>query len=106
MEKGDMLVLDPMLSHAGSGFREGLPPGSPDARYVLFSLFADKGVIGRTLAGLRNRNYTAPADKYTDEMRAAVPEEWRSLLDWELGDDSDGPDMAETASGAARTARM
>jgi hypothetical protein len=84
MEKGDMLVLDPMLSHAGSGFREGLPPGSPDARYVLFSLFADKGVIGRTLAGLRNRNYTAPADKYTDEMRAAVPEEWRSLLDWEL----------------------
>ena len=42
METGDMLVLDPMLSHSGSRFREGLPPGAPDARYVLFSLFADK----------------------------------------------------------------
>lgn len=63
MDTGDMLVLDPMLSHAGSRFREGLPPGAPDARYVLFSLFADECCAGRTLAGLRSRNYTAPADK-------------------------------------------
>ena len=25
MREGDMLVLDPMLSHSGSTFREGLP---------------------------------------------------------------------------------
>eukprot|EP01047_Picozoa_sp_COSAG01_P121150 COSAG01_NODE_49926_length_368_cov_0.568773_1_plen_37_part_01 len=30
---GDMLVLDPMLSHSGSAFREGLSAGSPNARY-------------------------------------------------------------------------
>lgn len=94
---GDMLVLDPMLSHSGSAFREGLLAGAPNARYVLFSLFADKCTIGHTLAGLRNRNYTAPADKYTEEMRAAVPAEWRQLLDWQLPDDSDGRDTRDIA---------
>lgn len=92
-----MLVLDPMLSHSGSVFREGLPVGAPKARYVLFSLFADKCAIGHTLAGLRHRNYTAPADKYTEEMRAAVPAQWRQLLEWEMSDDSNGLDMLDTA---------
>ena len=41
---------------------------------MLFSLFADESAIGRTLTGLRSRNYTAPADKYTDEMKTAVPQ--------------------------------
>ena len=44
-----MLVLDPMLSHSGSVFREHLPEGSPSARYVLFSLIADQSAIGVTL---------------------------------------------------------
>eukprot|EP01043_Picozoa_sp_COSAG02_P017193 COSAG02_NODE_774_length_17325_cov_322.794381_9_plen_318_part_00 len=93
MDTGDMLVLDPMLSHSGSPFREGLLPSAPAARYVLFSLFADESAIGRTLTGLRSRNYTAPADKYTDEMKTAVPQEWRALLEWELPDDTDSPEL-------------
>ncbi len=93
MDTGDMLVLDPMLSHSGSPFRQGLPSSAPQARYVLFSLFADESAIGKTLTGLRSRNYTAPADKYTDEMKAAVPRKWRALLEWELPDDSDSPEL-------------
>lgn len=27
--------------------------------------------------------------RYTDEMKAALPEEWRGLLEWELTDDTD-----------------
>ena len=82
-------VSSSVLSHSGSVFREGLQDG-PAARYVLFSLIADSGSIGVTLTGLRERNYTAPADKYTEEMKAALAPELLPMLEWELDDDTDG----------------
>ena len=85
------------LRHAGSPFREGLPAGSPCSRYVLFSLLADELSIGVTLTGLRNRNYTSPSGKWTEEMRSALAPELRPMLDWELPDDSDGQDIRGVA---------
>ena len=82
-------VSSSVLSHSGSVFREGLQDG-PAARYVLFSLIADSSSIGVTLTGLRERNYTAPADKYTPEMKAALAPELLPMLEWELDDDTDG----------------
>ena len=103
---GDLLILDPFCTHAASTFREevakstGLsgryaspyePPLWPPTlvtlrrhAQVLFSLVATRDSIGSTLAGQANRNYVAPASKYTDELREALPERLRGLLDWEL----------------------
>ena len=51
---------------------------------VLFSLVATRDSIGSTLAGQVNRNYVSPASKYTNELREALPERLRGLLEWEL----------------------
>lgn len=59
-------------------------------RYVLFSLVATRASVGTTLAGLRSRNYVAPATKYTDELRKALPVQWRHVLDWTLPEEADG----------------
>lgn len=58
-------------------------------RYVLFSLVATRASVGTTLAGLRSRNYVAPATKYTDELREALPAKWRHVLDWTLPEEAD-----------------
>ncbi len=58
-------------------------------RYVLFSLVATRASVGTTLAGLRSRNYVAPATKYTDELRKALPAEWRHVLEWTLPEEAD-----------------
>jgi hypothetical protein len=102
MDIGDVLVLDPMLSHAGSCFREGTQAGVCASRYVLFSLVADQSAIGVTLTGLRNRNYTAPATKYTNEMKHALPRDLLHLLDWTLPDDSEKPGLLLCCGKAAR----
>ena len=43
---------------------------------------ADRAAVGTTLAGIPNRSYSAPASKYTDIMRQALPSCWVGLLDW------------------------
>ena len=101
MSTGDMLILDPMLSHSGSVFREGTIAGECCSRYVLFSLMADEAAFGVTFCGLRDRNYTAPAAKFTAEMKQALPRELRSLLEWELPDDTDGVGLLAAAVGGA-----
>ena len=44
-------------------FREGVSHALGSARYVLFSMWADRAAIGTTLAGLPQRSYVAPASK-------------------------------------------
>ena len=39
---------------------------------------------GVTLSALTNRMAVAPASKFSEEMRAALPEGLRGMLDWEL----------------------
>ena len=90
-EVGDMLVLDLMLSHSGSKFREGVAHRLGSQRYGLFSMWADRCAFGTTLAALPDRNYASPAAKYTKEMKAALPEPMRKMLEWEM--------PAETADG-------
>jgi hypothetical protein len=84
-EKGDLLILDPFCTHAASTFREEVAQatGIP-GRYVLFSLVATKASVGTTLSGLPTRNYVAPAAKYTEELRSALPHELRHMLQWQL----------------------
>ena len=85
-----MLILDPFCTHAASQFREEVADATGLAgRYVLFSLVATRASVGTTLAGLRGRNYVAPASKYTDELRNALPARWRHALDWTLPEEAD-----------------
>ena len=94
---GDTLVLDLMLSHSGSPFREGVSHALGSARWVLFSVWADAAAIGTTLAGLPQRSYSAPASKYTDALREALPPDLVGLLDWQLPLESE---LAEGGSGS------
>ena len=57
-----------------------------------------------TLTGLRERNYTAPAAKFTEEMRGALPADLRGLLEWELPDDTDGPGLRGAGLAGAEAA--
>lgn len=85
------MILDPFCTHAASQFRQEVADATGLAgRYVLFSLVATRASVGTTLAGLRTRNYVAPATKYTDELRKALPARWRHVLDWTLPEEADG----------------
>ena len=52
-----------MLSHSGSPFREGVRHALGSARYVLFSMWADRAAVGTSLAGVPQRSYSAQASK-------------------------------------------
>ena len=52
-----------LRTDAASPFREGVSHALGSARYVLFSMWADRAAIGTTLAGLPQRSYVAPASK-------------------------------------------
>eukprot|EP01051_Picozoa_sp_SAG22_P001168 SAG22_NODE_43_length_25304_cov_5.394644_20_plen_843_part_00 len=82
MDTGDMIILDPMLSHSGSPFRAGV--GGDRGRYVLFSLVCTTEAFGTTLAGLPTRNYSAPATKWPPEMERGLPPQLRPLLEWRM----------------------
>ena len=77
---------------------------------MLFSLLADSAAIGTTLTGIRSRNYTAPADKYSDQMKSALPPHLLPMLEWELADDTDADGLVGVVAGAhgaaARSARL
>ena len=62
---------------------------------MLFSLVATRASVGTTLAGISSRNYVAPATKYTDELREALPPQWRHVLDWELPLEDGWPGLKE-----------
>ena len=51
---------------------------------VCFSSFFSDAAVGETLVGLESRDYTAPAWKFPQAFRDALPVSLRSLLDWEL----------------------
>ena len=51
---------------------------------VCFSSFFSDAAIGETLVGLESRDYTAPAWKFPQAFRDALPVSLRNLLDWEL----------------------
>jgi len=92
LEQGDLLIHDPMLTHSASDNLGAVP-----SRHVVFSTFFDASAIGRTLVGLRNRMAAAPPSKFPRELREALPQEWRSLLEWELPlqDESRAQSLAE-----------
>ena len=46
-------------------------------------MFAE-AAAGVTLSALTNRMAVAPASKFSEEMRDALPEGLRGMLDWEL----------------------
>lgn len=96
-----MLVLDLMTSHSGSKFREHVSHRLGNQRHGLFSMWADSAAFGVTLAGLSDRNYASPAEKYTPEMRAALPPELRGLLDWQMPPETDDGLIGLVPSGAA-----
>ena len=84
MEVGDLLIFDPMLSHAGSPFKQGVHHSTGSSHHALFSVFAARAAIGASLAGVPERPYAAPATKYPAEFRDALPPRLRGMLDWEL----------------------
>ena len=51
---------------------------------MCFSTFYDDSAAGKTIVGLRQREYTAPAWKYPTEFREALSPALSSLLDWSL----------------------
>ena len=51
MDVGSLLVFDPMLSHQGSPFREGVTHAAGVGRYAQFQVWADDAAIGDSLAG-------------------------------------------------------
>ena len=70
-----------------------MAPLSSAARFLLnsvshqlwcFSSFFSDAAVGETLVGLESRDYTAPAWKFPQAFRDALPVSLRSLLDWEL----------------------
>ena len=100
-EVGDMLVLDLMTTHAGSKFREDVVHRLGNQRHGLFSMWADSAAFSVTLAGLSDRNYASPAEKYTPEMKAALPAELRGLLEWTMPEEtSDGLEAFAPVSAA------
>lgn len=107
-DTGDMLVLDPMLSHSGSAFREGVTHRLGSSRYALFSLVADRAAIGTTLVALSQRNYTAPASKFPQQMRDALPAHLRKLVEWTLpfADDEPGLRSVTGSPNGAATAKL
>jgi hypothetical protein len=64
MKVGSLLVFDPMLSHQGSAFREGVTHATGVGRYAQFQVWADDAAIGDSLAGVPARGYSAPGRKY------------------------------------------
>ena len=48
-----------------------------------------------------NRNYVAPASKYTPEFAAAFPEELRGVLEWELPAEDREKEKKKAAAAAA-----
>ena len=50
----------------------------------LFTTMFAEAAAGVTLSALTNRMAVAPASKFSEEMRAALPEGLRGMLDWEL----------------------
>lgn len=84
MDTGSLLVFDPMLSHQGSPFRQGITHATGVGRYACFQVWADEAAIGDSLAGVPARAYSAPPSKYTAAMTKALPEWARPMLSWEL----------------------
>eukprot|EP01051_Picozoa_sp_SAG22_P007789 SAG22_NODE_561_length_9080_cov_2.242623_2_plen_348_part_00 len=84
MAAGDLLIFDPMLSHAGSPFRAGVRHATGVSRHALFSVFAPRAAFGTSLAGIPARAYSAPASKYPEVFCKSVPLELRGMLDWQL----------------------
>jgi hypothetical protein len=97
MAVGDLLVFDPMLSHAGSAFREGVRHAAGAGRHALFSVFAGRAALGTSLAGLPSRAYAAPASKFPSEFRRGLPAALRGMLDWTLP--TEGAAAAAAADG-------
>ena len=53
-------------------------------RGQLFTTMFAEAAAGVTLSALTNRMAVAPASKFSEELRAALPEGLRGMLDWEL----------------------
>ena len=66
MREGDLLVIDPMITHSASPVADALP-----ARHVVFTTIFASAAIGETLFGTTRRNSTAPPAKFPPALTAS-----------------------------------